>query len=337
MMGGKERVSVIIPNWNGLKWLPVCLDSLRNQTYADFVTYVVDNGSVDGSAEFITTHYPEVRLIRNAKNLGFAGGMNVGILASKGEYVVSLNNDTEADHLWLAELVEHMDQRPGIGFAACALLDFNDRGRIDALADGYSIDGRSYKVGSGQIFRDKDTPPFEILSACAAGCLYRRSMLDKIGLYDEDFFAYMEDVDLGLRAQLAGYRCVCVPSAIVYHMGSASSGGPASAFSIRQTSRNLYRVIFINVPALLIPVFVASALVSQSGLVLLSLVVPRYRWFRVNLPAYFQGIAQALRDIPQSLAKRRKIAKLRKMGAVEFARMIASSYRLARRHSKRRG
>jgi GT2 family glycosyltransferase len=330
-----ERVSIVIPNWNGKKWLPVCLDSLRNQTFRDFVVYVVDNGSTDGSVEFMEASYPEVRVVRNSENLGFAEGMNVGIRASKGEYVVSLNNDTETDPDWLAELVRQMDRHPEMGSAASALLDFKDRSRIDSLGDGYSLDGRSYKVGSAQLFYPV-TEPFEILCPCAAASIYRSSMLKRIGLFDKDFFAYMEDVDLGLRAQLAGYRSICIPTAFVYHMGSATSGGGASAFTIRQTTRNIYRVIIKNVPLLLMPIFVLFALTSQLGLVVLSLVLPQFRWFRPHIRVYFEGLAHAFRDLPGNFARRRQVAGLKTMGTVAFVRMLMASRRLARDYASQK-
>jgi GT2 family glycosyltransferase len=330
-----ERVSIVIPNWNGKKLLPVCLDSLRKQTFRDFVVYVVDNGSKDGSAEFMEASYPEVRVVRNSENLGFAEGMNVGIREAKGEYIVSLNNDHETAPNWLAEIVKQMDKHPQMGSAASALLDFKDRNRIDSLGDGYSWDGRSYKIGSAQVFRPL-TEPFEILCPCAAASVYRSSMLERIGLFDKDFFAYMEDVDLGLRAQLAGYRSICIPTAFVYHMGSATSGGGASAFTIRQTTRNIYRVIIKNVPLVLLPVFIFFALTSQLGLVVLSLVLPQFRWFRIHVRAYFEGLAQAYRDLPGNFAKRRQVAGLKKLGTVAFVRMILASYRLARNYESQK-
>ncbi len=215
-------ISVIIVNWNGLRFLESCLNSLMAQTYAPVETIVVDNGSTDGSAVWVRTHIPDVRLIENNKNLGFGGGINVGNQASRGTYVMILNNDTRLDPHCLEELRRSIERDERYGACASKIL-LQDGGRIDAAGiviypDGLSI-GRG-RMEEGDLF-DQEA---EVFFASGGACLCRRQMLEDIGLFDEDFFAYAEDTDLGWRARLAGWRCIYAPKAVVHHLHSASSG-----------------------------------------------------------------------------------------------------------------
>ncbi|GBU16726.1 MULTISPECIES: glycosyltransferase family 2 protein [Methylobacterium] len=317
------RVAVVIPNWNGERWLRPCLDSLRRQTFRDFHVVVVDNGSVDGSLALLRESYPEVQVVANPTNLGFAAAMNIGIRACEEPLVAALNNDTEAHPEWLAALVAEIDrQPPEVGFLASKILDFSDRTVIDSVGDGYCRLGLSYKIGAGSRDTGQFREPFEVLSACAAASLYRREMLDAIGLFDEDFFAYMEDVDLGIRARLAGYRCFAVPEAIVYHVGSATSGGPASPFAIRLTTRNLFALILKTLPLWMVPGVLALALASQGAVLAKSLLTGRPAWLRANLSAYGSGVAAALRELPATLAKRRAAPEPAPGAAAALARLM---------------
>jgi GT2 family glycosyltransferase len=325
-----ERVSVIIPNWNGSAILAGCLQSLRRQTFGDFVTYVVDNGSVDDSVAMMKARFPEVRVMAQMQNLGFCVAMNMGIAAGHGEFVVALNNDTEVHPAWLAELVAAMDDSPAIGFATSKILDFSDRTIIDTVGDSYAFWGVSYKIGSRHRDTNTSREPFEVFGASGAASIYRRSMLDTIGCFDPDFFAYMEDVDLSIRARLAGYRCLSVPSAIVYHMGAATTGGTTSAFSVRLTVRNGISLIIKDMPLPLLPVVLASTLVAQGGAVALSLIPGRLPWLRRNLPAYGQGLLEAARAIPASWRKRRAVSNTRRVSWHAFWRLMSASVRMSR-------
>ncbi|HEX7242955.1 MAG TPA: glycosyltransferase family 2 protein [Longimicrobiaceae bacterium] len=215
------RVSVVIPTWNGEKLLPMVLDSLRTQRYRDFDTVVVDNGSEDGSVELLAREYPEVRVVALPENLGFSVAVNAGIRAGDGELVALVNNDVELDPEWLAEMVAALDRDPRAGSATARIRQFRARHLLDSAGD------RIIGVPAGRGYGATDGPEFDrveyIASPCAAAALYRREMLDEIGLFNEDFFAYYEDVELGMRAQIAGYRCVYVPTAIAYHLGSETS------------------------------------------------------------------------------------------------------------------
>jgi len=298
-----ERVSVIIPNLNGLRWLPACLGSLRSQTFSEFQTYLVDNGSSDGSADWTASHFPEVSVVRLPRNLGFAGGMNAGFRAAKGEFLVPLNNDTEADPYWLERLVAAADAHPSAGILASQIMDFTDRTRFDCLGDGYNRLGMSYKIAAGLRDTGAFTEPVPVFGACAAACLYRRSMLDDIGLFDEDFFAYMEDVELSVRARLAGYECLAVPGATVFHIGSATNGGTASDFSVHLTTRNIYAIIARDIPRSLVPRMVLGAALAQFFVVLLAL-IGRKPVLRPHLGAIAKGFVAAIRMSPTMIGKR---------------------------------
>jgi len=217
------RVSVIIVNWNGKRILEDCLDSLKEQTFRwDFEVIVVDNGSTDGSECFAT--------IRNKRNLGFAGGNNAGIRAARGKYIALLNNDARADKDWLKELVEAAEENPEVGMFASKILRTD--GRIDSAGCTVHPDGNGMCRGRGERHNNYNkSEDVTFPSGCAA--LYRKSMLDEIGLFDERFFMYNEDTDLGIRAQKAGYKCLYVPTAIVTHLYSQSS----SAYSLKKLFR----------------------------------------------------------------------------------------------------
>lgn len=216
------RVTVVIPNWNGISFLPECLASLRAQSYSDFRVVVVDNASADESVGWVRAKHPEVEVVERADNGGFAVAVNAGIALADGDYVALLNNDTVADTRWLDALVEALDSRPDYDVAASKML-FADRPEIlNAAGDVYSV-GRSVGVnrGKGGAASAYDVP-VRILGACAGAALYRRSLFGAIGVFDERFFLVSEDTDLNLRALIAGRKTVYVPGAVVLHKESAT-------------------------------------------------------------------------------------------------------------------
>lgn len=230
----------------GREWLPACIAALRAQTFRDFEIVVVDNASSDGSAEWLAAQ-PDVRVIRNENNLGFAAACNQGIRAGNASFVALLNDDAQPEPQWLASLVRAM-QHPqsliptlqSLRVGACAsLMLFADRPDVVQSA-GIAMDRaaiawdrlRGYPADSAEAQQ-----PREVFGASGGACLYRRAMLDEVGLFDERFFAYLEDVDLAWRAQRAGWRCLYVPQARVLHRVSATSG-EGSAFKNRLLGRN---------------------------------------------------------------------------------------------------
>ena len=221
---------VIIPNWNGARFLPTCLDALAQQTYPQIEIIVVDNASHDGSQELIRTQYPTVNLIELPENRGFTGACNAGILAAKGEFVALLNNDTEVESGWAAAVVDAFQRHPEIGIVASKMLLFDKRDHLHTAGDYFTLDGRAGNRGVWQ----RDDGQFDreeyVFSACGGSSAYRKTMLDKIGILDDDFFFSLEDMDLAWRAQLAGWRCLYTPAAIVYHHLSATGGGVTASY-----------------------------------------------------------------------------------------------------------
>jgi len=291
---------VIIPNWNGRKLLETCLVSLGRQTFRDFEIIVVDNGSTDDSAEMVRTCYPDVKLVPLLENEGFSRAVNHGINAAAGKYIALLNNDTEAHPEWLGELVKTMDQNPEIGFCASKMLNFFQRDRIDNAGDKLAFYGNI--TGKGELDAGQYDRPRLLFSACAGAAAYRGEMLRDTGLFDEDFFAYYEDIDLGLRAQLMGYRCLFVPTAVVYHIHQATSDRmPAKRFLFLQ--RNIVFVHLKNMPLRLLlkilPAFLTvHLLVSVTYLI-------KNKDPKTVLAIYLH----LLKKLPSTLRKRRLIQK----------------------------
>ncbi|HXE10402.1 MAG TPA: glycosyltransferase family 2 protein [Verrucomicrobiae bacterium] len=237
-----------MPNWNGESSLKACLDSLRAQSLQAHVI-VVDNGSVDGSVALIETNYPEVELIKLPKNLGFAAGVNTGFqraIKRDATYVAAFNNDAVADKDWLRELVTYLGKYPHAGIAACKLLTADGQA-LDSTGDYYTVWGLPYPRGRGESGIDAYDDEVDIFAASGGASLYRVSMLQKIGLFDEKFFAYYEDVDLSFRAQLAGWKVSYVPAARVHHAIGATSSR-VRGFTTYQTLKNLPMLLVKNVP-----------------------------------------------------------------------------------------
>ena len=248
-MNGRPEVSVVIPNWNGEKFVGKCLESLKNQTFKDFETVFVDNHSADASVARARETLPQARIIPLSDNFGFAGGVNQGIRAAQGEMIALLNNDTEADPRWLEELCSTLKANPGFGFATSKIILMKDKKTIDSCGDGYSWYGIPYPLGRDQIDRGQFDSNGKVFSACGGAAIYKKEVFEKVGLFDEDFFAYYEDTDLSFRAQLAGYRCLFVPRAVVYHEGGKTSGRDKPRFAYYHPYKNRALLVIKNIPA----------------------------------------------------------------------------------------
>jgi GT2 family glycosyltransferase len=312
------RVTVVVPNWNGARFLEPCLTSLRGQTFTDFETVVVDNGSTDGSMDLLERDFPEVRVVPLGENRGFSGAVNAGIGASEAEFVALLNNDTEQDPGWLGALVRAAEDRPDAGLFASKLVDFHDRRLLDGAGDAIRLSGLPYRLGHGERDGARFGKPDYVFGACAAAALYRREMLGEIGLFDEDFVSYCEDADLSFRAQLAGHRCFYVPGAVVYHMGSASTGGKRSATATRLGTRNSLGLLVKNVPLPVLPHIAPFFLAGQLARLLTAAATG-------SLKAHLQGLAGAWRHLPLMLRKRRDIQKRKKIPDAEVRRLLRES------------
>ena len=302
-------LAVIIPNWNGAHLLPTCLDALRRQRFRDFRTVVVDNGSRDDSLALLARDYPEVRVLALGENLGLAGGTNVGIRATpEAEIVATLNNDTEAHPDWLGELVGALAAHPEAGSAASKLLLFDRRDVIHSAGDYYRLDGIPGNRGVWERDDGRYGEPEMVFGACAGAAAYRRRMLEDVGLFDESFFMYCEDVDLAFRAQLLGYRCIYVPTAIVYHKLSATGGGPLASY---YCGRNFLRVVAKDMPGPLLRRNWARVARSQVRLAAESLRHLREPAARARL----RGQLDAVRELPRLVRQRQTVQPLRRVPA----------------------
>ena len=244
-----SEVTVIIPNYRGEKFIRDCLDSLRAQTYKDFDVIVADNLSEDGSAEIVENEYPEVKLIRLSDNFGFSRAVNEGIKASNTPYVLLLNNDTKADERFVEKMYSAICSDEKIFSVSAKMLQMMHPDRIDGAGDLYCALGWAFARGKDKK-KDRYRKGCDVFASCGGAAIYRRKILDEIGWFDEFHFAYLEDVDIGYRARIMGYRNVYEPEALVYHMGSGVSGSRHNDFKVRISARNNMYVVMKNMPTL---------------------------------------------------------------------------------------
>lgn len=243
------RASVIIPNWNGLALLRPCLDSIALQTLSplsgEAEVIVVDNGSSDDSVAALERDYPWVRTLALSENLGYAGGCNAGIAVAQGEILVLLNNDTEAEPEWLANLVAALDAHPEAGVAASRIMLYDRRDTLHSAGDFVRVDGTADSRGVWQPYG----PPWDqeawVFGGCGGAMAVRRTVIEQVGPFEARYFMYLEDVDLNWRAQLAGWPCIYAPDAVVYHHLSATGGGVLASYYV---GRNTLWVIARNYP-----------------------------------------------------------------------------------------
>lgn len=308
--------SIVIPNWNGAKFLPACLDALAKQTYAPIEIIIADNASQDDSQALIKTRYPRVQLIELPENRGFTGACNAGIQAAKGPVIALLNNDTEADPDWAQAVMDAFSRHPEAGIVASKMLLFDRRDHIHTAGDFFTLDGRAGNRGVWQ----KDIGQFDqeeyVFSACGGSSAYRRTMLDQIGLLDDDFFFSLEDMDLAWRAQLTGWRCLYTPKAIVYHHLSATGGGVTASY---YDGRNLIFTLVKNYPGALWPKYRWCILRSQAKLAWEAL----RAWRGAAARARLKGMLVGLWRMPGLWRKRRQIQRLRS-ASIEYLEGVLS-------------
>lgn len=303
-------VTVVIPIWNSGAWLPGCLDALRRQSLRDFEVVLVDNGSTDGAADDAARRHGELEVIRHERNLGFAAAANAGIRHGRGRYVALLNADTRAEPEWLAELVGCLEAAPPeVAAAASLMLRMEDPERVDDAGDGLSRYGAAAKRGHGRPAAEF-AEPAEVLAACAGAALYRRRLFDEIGGFDESFESYLEDVDLGLRARVLGFRCRYVPTARVLHQGHASALGRPRYVTL--TTRNRVQLLLKNLPASLLVRHAPRLIWGQ----LYFLVVNRRPWRSL---AGYLGVLPRLAGVWR---ERRRILGRRRLPVAEIDRAL---------------
>ena len=239
--------TIIIPNYNGLKFMDECIRSLNAQTYPNFRTLVVDNGSTDGSVEWLKEH--QIDTIFLPENTGFSGAVNVGIKAADTPYVLLLNNDVRVDEYFVAEMVRAIGQSERIFSVSSRMIQMYHPDRLDDAGDMYSLLGWAYQRGVGRDLTHYRRSS-RVFSACAGAAIYRREVFEEIGYFDEMHFAYLEDIDVGYRARINGYKNLYEPAAEVIHVGSASSGSRYNEFKIKLSSRNNVYLVYKNMPLL---------------------------------------------------------------------------------------
>jgi GT2 family glycosyltransferase len=325
---------VIVVTWNRRNLLRLCLQSLTRQDLNQtFEVVVVDNGSDDGSPEMVLTEYGKstrvhVKLIRNRENRGFCAANNQGFAASDAEFVALLNNDAEAEPHWLASLVSAFENRPEVGMAASKILVHEDPRRIDKAGHLIYPDGQNRGRGSGELDRGQYDRIEEVLWPDGCAAMYRRAMLDEIGGFDEDFFAYADDAELGLRARIAGWKCLYVPEAVVRHHRGATLGVQSSRrLELIERNRVLlaaklfpWSLLWLNgvYYAMRLGAGLWAAITGQGE-------VGKFRGFggkmQVGL-AMLKGDLAALALLPRMLAKRRDVDAIRKLSPREVKRLI---------------
>ena len=243
------KVTIVIPNYNGKHFMEPCLSSLSEQTYKNFHILVVDNASSDGSIEYMEENYPDIELIKLQKNYGFSKAVNIGIQHSRTPYVILLNNDTTVDTRYVEEMVKAIKKSPKIFSVSSKMIQMYHPELIDSAGDLYTLLGWGVCRGCGRPVSNYQKYD-EIFTACAGAAIYRRSVFDEIGYFDENHFAYLEDIDIGYRARIYGYYNMYCPTALVYHVGSGTSGSKYNSFKVKLAARNNLYLNYKNMPAL---------------------------------------------------------------------------------------
>ena len=315
----EKKVSIIVVNWNGQTFLEDCFGSLARQTYANREIILVDNGSTDASVSYVKEKFPEVKIVELRKNTGFTGGNAEGLRVAGGEFIALVNNDTRADDRWLENLVQPMLQDRKIGICASKLIIAGTE-CIDSAGDGMTSAGVGFNRGHG-VDLNTHSSLEPVFAACAASALYRRKMIDEVGFLDDDFFLYDEDVDLSFRAQLAGWKCVYVPDAIMHHQGNATSVR-LSDVHVYYHTRNLEFVWIKNMPAGLMLRFAHHKLFQEIGS-FCYLCLRHGKW-----RPFFKAKRDALRMAPAMWKKRRAIQARRRVSSSYLRSLMTSMFTL---------
>lgn len=322
-MSAAVRASVIIPTWNGRQFLAMALPSLRRQTMTDFEVVVIDNGSTDATTEYLAHEYPDVRCIAFPENRGFAAAVNAGIRASAGRIIVLMNNDTEADPDWLEQLCSALDAHPDVGFCASKVVRYDDRSIIDSAGDQLGL--LAEQIGHGLPDAAAFSSPRRVLTACAAAAAYRREVFDVVGLFDEEFSSYLEDVDIGVRAQLAGFACLYVPTARIAHVGSATAQRLGS-LKLYLLLRNSLFLFFQYMPR--------GTILRWGGVMLLW---PFYYALRTRARPTIaaRAVGAFVRGLPRVFRRRAWVRRNRRITPAEFEALLGPKLGSMRRRRQR--
>ena len=303
-------VTLAILNYNGRALLAGLLPTVAAQTASGFRVHVIDNGSTDESRDWLAREWPQVTVVAIPENIGVTRALNRGVQSATTRYVALLNNDLELEPRWLEEMRGALEAHPSAGSADCKLLNFHRRGEIDGAGDLIARTGECSKRGFGEQDRGQFDRPGAILCASGGAALYRREAFDRVGLFDEDFGAYFEDADWGLRAQLCGYACRYVPTAVAFHMGSATTS----------RDRPAYAHLFSRNSALMLAKCLPAGSIVRLGPLL---VAYQLKWLvasavRGQLVAHLRGWGQAVALLPSTLRKRRDVQRRRTISAARL-------------------
>jgi GT2 family glycosyltransferase len=328
--GPPPFISVIVLNWNGSACIDECLRSLEAQTYRDFEVVVVDNCSTDGSRELLQREWAgRVCLHLLDANYGYCGGNNRGIAQARGSLIVLLNNDTETDPGWLAALAGGAKRNPGAGMFACRILNAFERDRFDSTGllvypDGVCRSRGWQEMDIGQYNREE-----EVLGPNGAAAAYRRDMLDETGLFDEPYFAYLEDLDLALRGWLLGFSCVYIPDAVVYHIKSLSSGHHSKLKAFYVERNRLWNLIKLFPLRLILvsPAFTSYRYILQSFAALTHQGASGgfvHSYSRSALiSVLMRAVGSGILGLPYMLRRRREVQRTRRLGHQDYMRVIS--------------
>ena len=309
-------VSIILVGWNSAACLPRCLESLSSQTFRNFEVILVDNGSTDGSLDGVENRWPGLALYveRLEENRGFAAANDIGARLARGRWLALLNSDAFPEPEWLEELLKAAEENPEFSFFASRQLQANATHLLDGAGDAFHISGMAWRRYSGFPAAQFGLKPEEVFSPCAAAALYSRQAFLQVGGFDEDFFSYHEDVDLGFRLRLQGFRCLYVPGAVVHHIGSATLGAQ-SDFALYHWQRNFIWSFAKNMPSALLWKTLPSHLMAN-------IIYQLNYTLRGRGSVLWKAKKEALRGLSRALQKRREIQDTRKASNAELLRTM---------------
>lgn len=319
MVTNDPLIEVIIPNWNGRAMLGHCLASLQRQSLQNFAVTVVDNGSTDGSIRYLQREFPAVRIVSLDHNTGFSYAINAGIEQAASPWLLLLNNDMEVAPGCLEELSRAIATQPDYDFFAIKMMNYRQRDLLDGAGDAVLRGGVGYRLGT----LEQDSPDYqqdrEVFGACAGAALYSRKFFDHVGLFDPDFFAYLEDVDLNMRARRLGMRCMFLASAVIYHIGSATTGSKINGLTVRLSTRNNIYVLVKNYSPGTFLRFLPAITIYQGAWVLLCI---KKKMFL----AWLKGMMEAVLGLPHFYRKRRiQTTGCRSLDNSQFAERVTRS------------
>jgi GT2 family glycosyltransferase len=313
----QPTVSLIILNWNGEKFLTRCLEAVSAQTFLDYEVLVVDNGSTDASMEYFEERWKHFKALRLDENMGFARGNNNGAQHASGRWLAFLNNDAFPEPEWLANLVNAADKHGRYSFVSSLMIEADNPNLIQDSGDIYHISGLAWPRDNNHSLKQALLESCEVFSASAAAALYEREAFLEAGGFSEHFSSHFEDVDLGFRLRLRGYRCLFAPDAVVHHLGSASYGRESDR-TVYQVQRNLVWCYFVNMPGWLFWKYLPAHFLAN----LLMLV---YYTLRGQGKVALKAKRDAVRGLPRMMEKRRIIQSQRKATLEEIDRALDHS------------